>query len=156
MIIRFLTILLLCLSVAALPVQASGGGGGHDSKKKDKSSTDKGAPKHPREITTLESWVTVYPIAVTIVQDEKVRGQFQVWLGMDVPDEALRARAEEIKPRLRDAWLSRLSQYASTTLRQRKPANIDDVSRLLQSTADQTLGKPGSRVLLGSVVVNMN
>lgn len=156
MIIRFLTILLLCLSVAALPVQASGGGGGHDSKKKDKSSTDKGAPKHQREITTLESWVTVYPIAVSIVQDDKVRGQFQVWLGMDVPDEALRARAEEIKPRLRDAWLSRLSQYASITLRQRKPANIDDVSRLLQSTADQTLGKPGARVLLGSVVVNMN
>ena len=156
MVIRFLTILLLCLSVAALPVQASGGGGGHDSKKKDKSSTDKGAPKHQREITTLESWVTVYPIAVSIVQDDKVRGQFQVWLGMDVPDEALRARVEEIKPRLRDAWLSRLSQYASTTLRQRKPANIDDVSRLLQSTADQTLGKPGSRVLLGSVVVNMN
>jgi flagellar basal body-associated protein FliL len=156
MVIRFLTILLLCLSVAALPVQAAGGGGGHGSKKKDKSSTDKGAPKHQREITTLESWVTVYPIAVSIVQDDKVRGQFQVWLGMDVPDEALRARVEEIKPRLRDAWLSRLSQYASTTLRQRKPANIDDVSRLLQSTADQTLGKPGSRVLLGSVVVNMN
>ena len=156
MVIRFLTILLLCLSVAALPVQASGGGGGHDSKKKDKSSTDKGAPKHQREITTLESWVTVYPIAVSIVQDDKVRGQFQVWLGMDVPDEALRARVEEIKPRLRDAWLSRLSQYASITLRQRKPANIDDVSRLLQSTADQTLGKPGARVLLGSVVVNMN
>jgi len=156
MVIRFLTILLLCLSVAALPVQAAGGGGGHGSKKKDKSSTDKGAPKHQREITTLESWVTVYPIAVSIVQDDKVRGQFQVWLGMDVPDEALRARVEEIKPRLRDAWLSRLSQYASITLRQRKPANIDDVSRLLQSTADQTLGKPGARVLLGSVVVNMN
>jgi flagellar basal body-associated protein FliL len=156
MVIRFLTILLLCLSVAALPVQAAGGGGGHGSKKKDKSSTDKGAPKHQREITTLESWVTVYPIAVSIVQDDKVRGHFQVWLGMDVPDEALRARVEEIKPRLRDAWLSRLSQYASTTLRQRKPANIDDVSRLLQSTADQTLGKPGSRVLLGSVIVNMN
>jgi flagellar basal body-associated protein FliL len=156
MVIRFLTILLLCLSVAALPVQAAGGGGGHGSKKKDKSSTDKGAPKHQREITTLESWVTVYPIAVSIVQDDKVRGQFQVWLGMDVPDEALRARAEEIKPRLRDAWMSRLSQYASTTLRERRPANIEDVSRLLQSTADQTLGKPGSRVLLGSVIVNMN
>ena len=156
MIIRFLTVLLLSLSVAVLPVEAGGGGGGHDSKKKDKSSTEKGSPKHQREITTLESWVTVYPIAISIVQDDRVRGQFQVWLGMDVPDEALRARAEEIKPRLRDAWMSRLSQYASTTLRERRPANIEDVSRLLQSTADQTLGKPGSRVLLGSVIVNMN
>lgn len=163
MIRRFLTILLLCACVAMQPVQA-GGGGGHDGggggehgdkKKKEKSSAQKGAPKLQREITTLESWVSVYPIAISIVQDDRVRGQFQVWLGMDVPDEKLRARAEEIKPRLRDAWMTRLSQYASTTLRVRKPANIDDLSRLLQSTADETLGKPGARVLLGSVTVNM-
>lgn len=158
MILRFLTILLLCACVAVQPVQAAGGGhggGGHGDKKKGKASKELSAPKHQREITTLESWVSVFPIAISVVQDDLVRGQFQVWLGMDVPDEKLRARAEELKPRLRDAWMTRLSQYASTTLRARRPANIDDVSRLLQSTADETLGKPGSRVLLGSVVVNM-
>jgi hypothetical protein len=89
------------------------------------------------------------------VQDDAARGQLQVWLGMDVVDEALRARAEEIMPRLRDAWISGLSQYAATAVRARKPASIDHVSRLLQSTADQVLGKPGSRVLIGSVIVTM-
>lgn len=160
MILRFLTILLLCACVAVHPVQAGGGGGGHggghgDKKKKEKSSKKLSAPKHQREITTLESWVAVFPIAISVVQDDRVRGHFQVWLGMDVPDEKLRAQAEALKPRLRDAWMTRLSQYASTTLRARKPANIDDVSRLLQSTADETLGKQGARVLLGSVIVNM-
>lgn len=162
MILRFLTILLVCACVAIQPVQAGGGGGGgghggggHGDKKKEKASKEPSAPKHHREITTLESWVSVFPIAISVVQDDRVRGQFQVWLGMDVPDEKLRAHAEAIKPRLRDAWMTRLSQYASTTLRARKPVNVDDLSRLLQSTADETLGKPGSRVLLGSVIVNM-
>jgi len=157
MIARFLTIAVLCLSIAVLPVHAGGGGGGGhgDKKKKEASAKGKGAPKQQREITTLESWVSVYPISITVVQDDQVRGQLQVWLGMDVIDPALRTRKEEIKPRLRDAWLTRLSQYAATSLRARRPANIDDVSRLLQATADQTLGKPGARVLLGSVVVNV-
>ena len=151
MMFRSLVTLLVCFLAAIAPSQAAGGGG--ETKKKD--AGEKGSPKHQKEITTLESWVSVYPIAVSIVQDDAARGQLQVWLGMDVVDEALRARAEEIMPRLRDAWISGLSQYASTAVRARKPASIDDVSRLLQSTADQVLGKPGSRVLIGSVIVTM-
>jgi hypothetical protein len=156
MILRFLAIALVCLAVSAHPVRASGGGDdGHGGKKKEKKSEGGSAAKHQKQITTLESWVSVYPIAVSIVQDDKVRGQIQVWFGMDVPDATLRARAEELMPRLRDAWLTRISQFASTSARVRKPANIDDMSRLLQTTADQMLGKPGSRVLIGSVIVTM-
>jgi flagellar basal body-associated protein FliL len=149
--VRPLVILLICLMTAVAPASAAGGGG----ETKKKSEGDKGAPKRVRAITTLESWVAVHPISVSIVQEDEVRGQLQVWFGMDVPDAGLRARAEAIMPRLRDAWLGRLSQYAATSARARKPANIANVSLLLQTTADQMLNNPGSRVLMGSVIVTM-
>lgn len=150
---RALVILLICLLTATAPAQAGGGGGDGEAKKKTDSHS--GGAKQQRAITTLESWVAVYPISVSVVQEDDVRGQLQVWFGMDVPDEALRTRAVAIMPRLRDAWLSRLSQYASTSARARKPANIADVALLLQATADQMLQNPGSKVLLGSVIVTM-
>lgn len=79
-----------------------------------------------------------------------------VSFGMDVPDAELRERAELIMPRLQDAWLTALNLYASTTVRPGRPANITEVSGLLQSTADRVLGKPGARVLIASVIVNTN
>jgi flagellar basal body-associated protein FliL len=148
---RALVILLICLLTATAPAHA-GGGGGEAKKKADSHS---GGAKQQRAITTLESWVAVYPISVSVVQEDEVRGQLQVWFGMDVPDAVLRTRAEAIMPRLRDAWLSRLSQYAATSARARKPANIADVSLLLQATADQMLQNPGSKVLMGSVIITM-
>jgi hypothetical protein len=74
---------------------------------------------------------------------------------MDVPDDALREKAEALMPRLRDIWLSELTLFAATQLRPRYPADIAAVSHLLQSSADRVLGKPGSRVLLAAVTVAM-
>lgn len=150
---KLCTALLACVLAAASPALASGGGG-HGAKKEGHGSKAK-APKKQRPITSLESWVMVDPFSVTVIQNDKIRGKVSVSFGMDVPDDELRERAELIMPRLQDAWLNRLNLYASTTVRPGKPANIDDVSLLLQTTADQMLGKPGSKVLIASVIVNM-
>ena len=151
---RFLLMSLVCALIVAAPVHASGGGGGgggHGAKKEKAAK----APKKQRPITSLASWVSVDPFSVTVVQEDRISGKLLVSFGMDVPDEELRLKAELIMPRLQDAWLTQLSHYAGTTVRANRAANISDVSTLLQSTADLVLGKPGSKVLIGSVIVQM-
>ena len=153
MTLKFWTALIISVLAATAPVHAAGGG--HGAKKEGHGGSKAKAPKKQRPITSLESWVMVDPFSVTVIQNDSIRGKVSVSFGMDVPDAELRERAELIMPRLQDAWLNRLNLYASTTVRPGKPANIDDVSQLLQSTADQVLGKPGSRALIASVIVDM-
>lgn len=143
-------VLLSAFAVAVQPALASGGGG-------EKGETQKKAkaPKKARPITSLKSWVMVDPFAVSIIQDGRIRGRFRVSFGMDVPDDALRSRAEALMPRLRDVWLSELTLFAATMLRVRRPADVPAVSDLLQRSADRVLGKPGSKVLLSAVTVAM-
>jgi flagellar basal body-associated protein FliL len=156
MTIRLFALMLLCACVGASSAYASGGGSPGGGAKKSAHGSKAQAPKKQRPITSLESWVMVDPFSVTVVQDDRVRGKVLVSFGMDVPDADLRAKAELLMPRLQDTWLSQLSHYASTAVRPSRAANIREVSLLLQRGADQVLGKPGSKVLLGSVIINMN
>lgn len=146
-----LLLLFVCVAAAAAPALASGGGhgGGGAEKKKLK------GPQKERTYTSLKSWVMVDSFTISIIQDGRVRGKFHVSFGMDVPEDALREKAEALMPRLRDAWLSELNLYAATSLRMRRAADIDGVASLLQRTADATLGKPGSKVLMGQATVAM-
>ena len=137
----------LALAVNAPAAYASGGGG----EKKEKAK----APKKQRSLTSLASWVMVDPYTIPIIQDGRLRGRLSVSFGMDVPDDKLREAAELMMPRLRDSWLTELNLYASTTLRPKRAADIAAVSNLLQRTADTVLQKPGSKVLMGSLIVQM-
>lgn len=148
--IRLRPALAILLAVAlAAPALAGGGGHGGGEKKKLK------APQKERTYTSLKSWVMVDSFTISIIQDARVRGEFKVSFGMDVPDDALREKAEALMPRLRDAWLGELNLYAATSLRMRRAADIDGVSQLLQRTADSVLGKTGSKVLMGQAMVKM-
>ena len=152
-----LAVPLVAVALALAQVAAAGGGGG-DKKdaKKEPAHGSSASPGKQRSITTLESWVSVDPMTVLIVQDDMLRGKVSVAFGMDVLDPALRGKAELLMPRLQDAWLMGLNHYAATYLRPQRPANIDDFSRELQSTADKVLGKPGAKVLMGSVIIRMD
>jgi flagellar basal body-associated protein FliL len=142
---------MLCALATAVPAAQASGGEGSEKKEHAKAK----APKKTRSITSLASWVTVDTFTVTIIQDGRLRGRFTVTFGMDVPDDALREKAEELMPRLRDAWLSDLSLYAATTLRPRRAADIAAISDLLRSGADRVLGKAGSKVLMAQARVDM-
>lgn len=72
---------------------------------------------------------------------------------VDVPDEALRARAQLLAPRLRAEFVTLLQRSASG-LRPGEPPSPDLLARQFQGTADRMLGRPGARVLLGTVLVN--
>jgi len=81
------------------------------------------------------------------------RGVMSVECGLDVPDAGLRARAEASQPRLRAAYLQTVLAYASG-LPYGAPPNTDFLARTMQRQTDQILGKPGARLLLGSVLIH--
>ena len=148
----FLPLLAVSLALAVnAPAAHASGGGGEKKEKKEKAK----APKKQRSLTSLPSWVMVDPFTIPIIQDGRVRGRLSVSFGMDVPDEKLRETAEMMMPRLRDSWLTELNLYAGTTLRPKRAADIGAVANLLQRTADGVLQKPGAKVLMGSLIVQM-
>lgn len=74
-------------------------------------------------------------------------------VGLDIPDPALNAQAVASLPRLSAAYLEVLQAYGPS-LPPGAPPNVDLLAQRLQQSTDKTLGKPGARLLIGSVVVN--
>ena len=73
--------------------------------------------------------------------------------GLDVKDPALRIRATQSAPLLRDAYVRTLSIYGASMSPGSAP-DIDQIALRLQHATDQVLRKPGAKVLLGTVIVN--
>lgn len=73
--------------------------------------------------------------------------------GLDVPDPRLKIRAEQSVPRLRDAYQHVLAGLVTLTLPGAQP-DLDRLSTGLQSATDRVMGRPGARILLGTVIVN--
>jgi hypothetical protein len=81
------------------------------------------------------------------------RGVMSVECGLDVPDQALRQRAQLMLPRLRAAYLQTVLTYAAGLPPATAPS-ADYLALRLQRTTDQLLGRPGAKLLLGAVLVN--
>ena len=79
------------------------------------------------------------------------RGVLSIETGLDVPDAALRTRAQQSQPRLRAALNAAAQQFANG-LRPGMAPNIDQLSAALQTAANTALGRPGARLLLGTVM----
>ena len=80
------------------------------------------------------------------------RGVMTVETGLDTPDAALRLRGAQSQPRLRAAYAVVVQQAANALL----PGAPPDVERLvaqLQAATDRTVGRPGARLLIGTVMV---
>ncbi|WP_428060680.1 Tat pathway signal protein [Brevundimonas sp.] len=90
-------------------------------------------------------------ITASIIHGDGRRGVLTIETGVDVPDAALRTRAQQSAPRLRAAY-NTVAQRFGAGLR---PGAVPDVDRLaadLQTATNATLGRPGARVLLGTVM----
>jgi hypothetical protein len=81
------------------------------------------------------------------------RGVLTVECALDVQDTALRQRADASLPRLRAAYLQTVLAYAAGLPAGAAP-NVDFIGASLQRQTDQILGRPGARLLLGTVLVN--
>ena len=90
-------------------------------------------------------------ITAAIIHGDGRRGVLTIETGVDVPDAALRTRAQQSAPRLRAAY-NTVAQRFGAGLR---PGAVPDVDRLaadLQTATNATLGRPGARLLLGTVM----
>ena len=128
----------LILTLAALPAPSLAAHGGPAEEKK------KGGG---------ESFLQFPAMTATVIRPNGRRGVLQVESGLDIPDGALRERAAASQPRLRDAYVRFLMNYANA-VPPGAPPNPDTISAALQRATDDVLGKPGAKLLLGTILIN--
>lgn len=141
---RFARSLFIVAAFAALagPAAASGGSSGSQQ-----------APASRQErLTSAESFVPVPTLSAGVLHRHSTAGTIVVDMGIDVPDEALRRRAQLNAPRIRDALRTALATYASTYYRDRTAPDPTTLTRIMQQSIDRTLGAPGARVLLVNII----
>ena len=73
--------------------------------------------------------------------------------GVDVADEKLRTRAQQMLPRLRAAFVQSVQVYAAGLNTGSLP-NADFIAKELQRETDRVLGQKGARLLLGTMLIN--
>jgi hypothetical protein len=111
------------------------------------------APASRQErLTSAESFVPLPTLSAGVLQRSSTLGTIVVDMGIDVPDEALRRRAQLNAPRLRDALRTALATYASTYYRDRTAPDPTVLTRIMQQQIDRVLGAQGARVLLVNII----
>jgi len=87
-----------------------------------------------------------------VLQRNINQGTIVVDMGLDIPDAALRRRAQLNAPRLRDAIRTALANYSSVYYRVRTAPSPTELTRQMQAAVDRVLGAPGARVLLANII----
>ena len=99
------------------------------------------------------TFIELTTLTATITRANGSRGVMTVEVGIDVPDAALHARAAQSTPLLQAAYAEVLRIYAAG-LPPGAPPNADYLEFALQRQPDNPLGRPGARLLLGTILVN--
>ena len=96
---------------------------------------------------------TQFPaLTATVMRANGRRGVLSVEAGIDCPDPVVKTRADLLTPRLRDAYVQFLSIYAAAL--GSGPPDADQIAAGLQRKTDLVMGRPGAKLLLGTVLVN--
>lgn len=119
------------LLLAATPALASGSGGGGG---------------------TAGGYVRYPTITATTMRPDGRRGVMTVETGVDVPDAALKLRAEQSQPRMRAVFNILVQREANTLLPGGVP-NVDRLAAQLQSATNIILGRRDAKLLLGTVMI---
>ncbi len=105
------------------------------------------------EKKSVQPYLPLPPVAVSVFRQGGRRGVLTVELGVDVRDPRLRTRIELYQPLLKSAYVSALQPYA-LGLAPGEPPNADYISLTLQRETDRVLGRNGAKLLLGSILMN--
>jgi hypothetical protein len=100
---------------------------------------------------SAETYFRLPVVTASILHADGRRGVLSVETGVDVPDAALRLRAQQSSPRLRAAYNTAVQRFANG-LRPGAVPNIDQLANDLQAATNATLGRAGARLLLGTVM----
>jgi flagellar basal body-associated protein FliL len=141
---RSAAIALLLLAGFAAPAAASGASS---------AAAPEQAPASRQErLTSAESFLPMPTLSAGVLQRHASLGTIVVDMGLDIPDSALRRRAQLNAPRIRDALRTALATYSSTYYRDRTAPDPATLTRLLQQQVDRVLGAQGARVLLVNII----
>ncbi|HEY4586440.1 MAG TPA: Tat pathway signal protein [Brevundimonas sp.] len=88
----------------------------------------------------------------TVLRRDGRRGVMTVETGLDIADGALMERARLSQPRLSAAY-NEIVRIAAERLLPDAPPNVEWLVVALQHATDSVLGKPGAKLLLGTVMV---
>lgn len=99
------------------------------------------------------TYLQLKPLAAVVLQPGGRRGIMTVETGVDVPDAVLHARAQASMPRLRAAYVAAVQSHAHG-MPPGAPPHADRLAAQLQRETDRVLGRPGARLLLGTILVN--
>lgn len=99
------------------------------------------------------SYTPITTLTATVVRPNGKRGVLTVDVGIDVPDKALNQKVLLVLPRIRANMVQATQIYAAGMV-QGPPPNVDYLSRELQRQVDLTVGRPGAKLLIGSVILN--
>lgn len=106
-------------------------------------------------ITQSASYLTLDPIYTTITEGNKPQGLLMVGIGLDVPNDKLRAEASRIMPVLRDAYVRNLMAFTASSVRTWRQPDVAEIADRLQRVTDRTLGRKGARLLLAQVAMRL-
>lgn len=99
------------------------------------------------------TYFALQPLTATAIRRDGRRGVMILEAGVEAMDPGLMERAQQSEPRLRAAFAQVLMTYTAGLPRGSAP-NLDYLGGQMQEAADKVLGRKGSRVLLGSAMVN--
>lgn len=127
---------LLAVAALALPAVALGGEG-----------------KKPEHAGSSLTYLRLPALTANLPAPGGHPGVLSLEVGLDIPDAKLKERAEQMTPRLRDAYRRALQSVVATTP-PGAPPDLDRVSNALQMATDRVLGRPGAKVLIGTAMTN--
>jgi hypothetical protein len=99
------------------------------------------------------TYFALQPLTATALRRDGRRGVLIVEAGIQALDPTLMERAQQSEPRLRAAFAQVLMTYTSGMPRGAAP-DLTYLGGKMQEAADKVLGRKGSKVLLGSAMVN--
>lgn len=99
------------------------------------------------------SYIQFDTLTATVFRPDGSRGVLTVEAGVDVPDAGLRSLASLSQPRLRAAYVELLETYAGS-LSPGAPPDADYIAQQMQAATNRVLGRPGARLLLGTILIN--
>ena len=99
------------------------------------------------------TYFALQPLTAVALRRDGRRGVLTLEAGIEAKDPKVMERAQQSMPRLRAAFAQVLMTYTAG-MRRGDPPDVDYLSREMQKAADQVVGKPGTRVLLGSALLN--
>lgn len=92
-------------------------------------------------------------LTATLVRSNGRRGVLSVESGIDVSDADLRAQVIQAVPRLRAAHSEVVRAFGAALLPGEAP-DADRLARELQAATDETLGRSGARLLIGTILTS--